>query len=272
MSTGTAAPWWVANPRPAWGATLARGIGLPALRVALVAIGATLAWVLLGVTAGWMPFPGAPVVTVVAMAPVNILCLWLVARSLRAEGRRIGDLVGYRAGRLGRDILWGLLWLVVLAVPFQLTIMAVMWLLHGDGMLAAFETVFFDPNAIPPYDPAVAFALAVIALVTFVPLNAPAEELLYRGVAQGALARRMPIALAILIPAVFFGLQHIWYAPTPAAVVVYACAFFVWGACSGVIAWRQGRLLPLIVAHLLVNLFLTLPAFAVPFLIANGAA
>ena len=81
----------------------------------------------------------------------------------------------------------------------------------------------------------------------------------------------MPVALAIVVASVFFGLQHIWYAPTPDAVLVYACAFFVWGVGSGIIAWRQRRLLPLIVAHGLVNLLTSLPSLAVPFLLANGA-
>jgi membrane protease YdiL (CAAX protease family) len=74
----------------------------------------------------------------------------------------------------------------------------------------------------------------------------------------------MPVA--ILIPAVLFGLQHAWYAPTPDAVLVYVCAFFVWGLGAGVIASRQRRLLPLIIAHFTVNLFTTLPALAIPFI------
>lgn len=249
---------------------LAWGIGLPVLRVVLVALGCTLAWLLVGATAGPSAFPPPPLVAAVAMLPVNIVCLLLVIRRLRAAGTSAAALIGYRRGRFGRDILWGLLWLGVLYVPFALTIMLVMWALHGEGMFTAFETVFFDPGALPPLSPAAAAVLAVVAVVTFAPLNAPTEELVYRGSAQRDLATRMPLAAAILVSAALFGLQHVWYAPTPDAVLVYACAFFVWGLGSGIIAWRQGRLLPLIVAHGLVNLLSTLPALVVPFLLANG--
>ncbi|WP_203581244.1 CPBP family intramembrane glutamic endopeptidase [Microbacterium hibisci] len=249
---------------------LAWGLGLPAGRVLLVAVACSLAWVALVAGAGWSPYPGPPLVTAVAMLPVNVVCLAVVVRRIRATGRRVRDMIGYRRGRLGRDILWGLLWLLVLYVPFAVTIMLVMWALHGAAMFTAFETVFFDPESVPDLSPAVAAVLAIVAVLTFAPLNAPTEELLYRGAAQEDLSSRMPVPAAILISAAFFGLQHIWYAPTSAAVVVYACAFFVWGVGSGVIAWRQGRLLPLIIAHGLVNLLTTLPALLVPFLLANG--
>ena len=251
---------------------LAWGIGLPAGRVLLVALACSLSWALLVAGVGWSAFPPSPLVAVVAMLPVNVVCLVFVVRRIRATGGSVGALIGYRRGCLGRDILWGLLWLVVLYVPFALTIMLVMWGLHGADMFIAFETVFFDPETIPPLTPAVAAVLAVVAVVTFAPLNAPTEELLYRGSAQQDLARRMPLAAAIVVSAAFFGLQHVWYAPTPDAVIVYACAFFVWGIGSGIIAWRQRRLLPLIIAHGMVDLFTTLPALAVPFLLANGTS
>lgn len=251
---------------------LAWGLGLPAARVAMVAAACTLAWLIVGWASGTATaFPVPPLIAAVAMLPVNLVCLGLVLRRLRAEGRGLGDLVGYRRGRVGRDVLWGLLWLVVLYVPFVLTIMLVMRVLHGDAMFVAFETVFFDPEALPPLSPVAASVLAIVAVVTFAPLNAPVEEFVYRGTAQQDLSRRMPVALAIVVASVFFGLQHIWYAPTPDAVLVYACAFFVWGVGSGIIAWRQRRLLPLIVAHGLVNLLTSLPSLAVPFLLANGA-
>ncbi|MFE5407889.1 CPBP family intramembrane glutamic endopeptidase [Microbacterium sp. NPDC056569] len=251
---------------------LAWGIGLPALRVLLVAAACTLAWLLLVAAVGPSAFPPSPLVAVVAMLPVNVLCLVLVVRRTHSMGTTVAALIGYRRGRLGRDILWGLLWLAVLYVPFALTIMLVMWALHSADMFTAFETVFFDPATIPPLSPGVAAVLAIVAVITFAPLNAPTEELLYRGTAQRDLATRMPVIGAIVVSAAFFGLQHVWYAPTPDAVVVYACAFFVWGIGSGIVAWRQGRLLPLIIAHGLVNLLTTLPALVVPFLLANGVA
>ncbi|WP_127475919.1 CPBP family intramembrane glutamic endopeptidase [Microbacterium sulfonylureivorans] len=266
MSATTAAPV-TPGPRAVTGSpSLAWGIALPALRVVMVALACTLAWVVVGLTAGWTAFPPTPLVATVAMLPVNLICLALVVRRLRAEGTSARALIGYRPGALGRDIAWGMLWLAVLSVPFILTIVGMMWLLHGPGALTQFETVFVDSDAMPAFSPAVSLVLAIVAVLTFAPLNAPTEELVYRGHAQRAIASRRPLPLAILIPSVLFGLQHAWYAPTFDAVLVYVSAFFVWGVGSGIIAWRQGRLLPLIIAHGTVNLFTTLPALVVPFL------
>ncbi len=155
---------------------------------------------------------------------------------------------------------------MVLYLPFVLTIMAVMWALHGAAMFERFETVFFDPAGVPAMPGAVLAVLAVVAVVSFAPLNAPAEELVYRGYAQRGLASRLPVAAAIAISAVAFGLQHAFFAPTVDAVVVYVCAFTVWGALSGIIVHRQGRLMPVVVAHFLVNLIMTAPAVVLLFL------
>lgn len=266
MSTALVPSTTPAARAPAGAPSLAWGIALPVLRVAMVAVACTLAWVVVGVTAGWTAFPPTPLVATVAMLPVNLVCLALVVRRLRREGSGARELIGYRPGRLGRDIAWGMLWLAVLSVPFILTIVGVMWLLHGPGAFTQFESVFVDVDAMPSFSPAVALVLAIVAVLTFAPLNAPTEELVYRGHSQRAIASRWPLPVAILIPSVLFGLQHAWYAPTPDAVVVYVCAFFVWGLGSGIIAWRQGRLLPLIIAHGTVNLFTTLPALVLPFL------
>ncbi len=240
----------------------ARPVSLLLGRLVLVAAAAFLTWLALAAAGAPIPFPPTMMVALVAMVPVNIVCLIWVRRLVHAEGRRLRDLIGFSRARLGRDILWGLLWVAVLYVPFTLTLMAVMWMLHGADMFDRMGTVFFDPAGIPALDPVVLGALAVIAVVTFAPLNAPVEELVYRGYAQQALARRMPIALAIVLSAVPFGVQHAFYAPTPDAVLVYACMFFVWGVGSGIIAHRQGRLMPIIVAHFLVNLVSTAPALA----------
>ena len=43
-------------------------------------------------------------------------------------------------------------------------------------------------------------------------------------------------------------------------------------AIIGCVAPPLARMLPLVIAHGLVNLFTTLPALAIPFLLANGAS
>ena len=107
-------------------------------------------------------------------------------------------------------------------------------------------------------------------MLTFAPINAPTEELVYRGYAQGTLQRAwLRPWLAIVIPAIGFGVQHVFFAPTVDAVLVYAAAFFVWGIGSGLIYLRQQRLMPLIVCHIIVNLLSSLPALLIPILLTN---
>jgi len=244
-------------------------LALPVLRVIMVGLACTAAWLVTLAATGGGAFPPPTLVAVVAMLPVNVACLWLVARLVRRDGGRLRDLVGARRGHVLRDILWGVLWLFVLYIPFSLTIVLTMWLLHGDETLARFETAFFDAATLPPFDTVAWSVLAIIAVITFAPLNAPAEEFVYRGYAQRGLTRRLPVWVGIGVPAAIYALQHVFYAPTPDAVVVFVAAFFVWGLGAGIIAHRQGRLLPIIVAHGLVNLLMTLPALVIPF-VATG--
>jgi hypothetical protein len=144
-----------------------------------------------------------------------VATLLLLGRRLRREGRRIRDLIGFSAARLPRDLLWGLLWFVVLQTLFLATIFLIMGIRYGAGMFEAFATVFVDESAMRP-PPAVG------------------------------------------LPAVLFGVQHLFYAPTTAAMPVFGCAFVVWAVGAGLIVLRQRRLMPMIIAHLLVNLLTSL--------------
>ena len=51
-----------------------------------------------------------------------------------------------------------------------------------------------------------------------------------------------------------FGAQHTLLAPTTSGMLVYAAAFTCWGLGAGLIYRRQGRLLPVMFAHLYTNL------------------
>ena len=230
------------------------GVLICVLRVVAVAIATAAASAVAGA-----PFPPAPLLAVMAILPVNVITLVAVRRILHGRGRRIRDLIGFR----GTDILWGLLWLAVLYLPFVATILGVMAALYGGRMFDTFEAVFV-PSEYPDLALPVAVTLGAIAVLTFAPLNAPAEELAFRGLAQGDLeAAGRPVA-ALLLPSLAFGAQHLFFAPTAAAMVVYGAAFFVWGLGSALIYRRQRRLGTLIVSHVLVNLLSTLPALILP--------
>ncbi|UNK71878.1 CPBP family intramembrane glutamic endopeptidase [Microbacterium sp. H1-D42] len=239
-------------------------VGLPLLRIALVAIASMLVWLI----AGAQPdaFPPSPLLSSIAMLPVNIICLLLVMRLVRREGGSVRAMLGWQTDRIWRDLAWGLLWLAVMYLPFVGVMIGIMALRFGPDLFDSFETVFVS-GALPDLPLGVWGVLGAISALTFAPLNAPAEELVYRGYAQGRLARRLPQALAIAIPAMLFGIQHIWYAPTPDAVLIFVCCFTIWGLISGLIYRWQGRLMPLVFAHGLVNLAFTLPALFIPFMI-----
>jgi membrane protease YdiL (CAAX protease family) len=205
-------------------------------------------------------------VATIALIPVNLATLIIARRMLHRAGSRLRDLIGFERFRFGRDLLWALLWLAVLYLPFVASITGTMFALHGAEAFEHFETVFV-PEVVPAFPVAIAIALGVVAVLTFAPINAPAEEVAYRGIAQGALKASGRGWLAVLVPSLLFGLQHLFFAPSPSAMVVYGVAFFVWGLGSALIYRWQRRLMPLIISHFLVNLMSTLPALILPFVI-----
>lgn len=241
-------------------------LGLPALRVVLVGLAALGTWIALASTGSPGPFPPGMLFAAATMLPVNVLSIVLVRRALHRSGQRARDLIDFSWRRLGPDVLWGLLWLAVLWLPFILAVAGVMFALHGGAAFEQFATVFYDADAAPPVNRVGLTVLAIVSVATFAPLNAPAEELIYRGYSQWGLERRWRSLWAIVVPAAIFALQHVFYAATPDAVLVYLAAFFVWGVGSGIIVHRQRRLMPIMIAHLLVNLMTSAPALVLLFL------
>lgn len=244
-------------------------VGLAVARVLAVGAAVALAtWVvvLLGFDSS---FPPTPLVATMALIPVNLATLVIVRRMLHRAGSRLRDLIGFERSRLGPDLLWALLWLAVLYIPFVASITGTMFALHGAAALERFETVFV-PEVVPGFPLGVAITLGLVAVLTFAPLNAPAEEVAYRGIAQGALQASGRAWPAVLVPSLLFGLQHLFFAPSPSAMVVYGVAFFVWGLGSALIYRWQRRLMPLIICHVLVNLMSTLPALILPLILQEA--
>ncbi len=69
-----------------------------------------------------------------------------------------------------------------------------------------------------------------------------AEEILFRGVIQAELARRVPGLLALILTSVAFGLAHF-------LTLTYALLATVGGLYLGALFWLQGNLVIPIVAH-----------------------
>jgi len=84
----------------------------------------------------------------------------------------------------------------------------------------------------------VAFAVLAVLVVVGAPI---AEELFFRGLLQGVLARRRAAPVAIACSAVAFGLAHFQVIQFPALVAL--------GLVLGTLVHRRGRLGPSIVAH-----------------------
>lgn len=240
------------------------------VRVALVALATTIAWLIMLALEGTASFPPSPMLASLSLLPVNIVSLMLVARFLRSEGQTLRSLFVPHRRPLIQEIGWGLLWIFVLYIPFVAAVFGTMWVLHGNEIFVAFETVFYDPNAASIADPGWALALGIIAVATFAPLNAPAEEAVFRGYAQSRLLRWWPTLAAVVVCSLAFGVQHAFFAPTTDAMIVYVVAFTVWGLGSALIVLRQKRLLPVTISHFVVNLMTSSPAVIFPALQLAG--
>jgi membrane protease YdiL (CAAX protease family) len=252
------------SPEPARVVNL---IGLPVLRVVLVGLAAVATWGVLVAAGDDASFPPMMLYAATSMLVVNLVSLALVRRALHREGLRARALIDFSWRRLGTDVLWGLLWLAVLWIPFALAVLGVGYAMFGADVFVRFETLFYDPTYVPTFDRVLLTVLAFVAVLSFAPLNAPTEELVYRGYSQGGLrARGWPALWAIVVPATIFATQHVFYAATADAVWIYLAAFFVWGVGSGIIVWWQRRLMPIIVAHFLVNVMTSAPALLIVFL------
>lgn len=116
--------------------------------VLLFAAAAGLAGIVSAVSGASFSLALTPQLSALYFIPVNLICLWLLRRSLHARGSSLRQLAGYDRRSLGRDALMGLAWLMVLFVPFIVAVNLAMLVLFGpSGMWAAYETVFTpDPS------------------------------------------------------------------------------------------------------------------------------
>lgn len=189
--------------------------------------------------AGYASAADAPVwVTMVSAASLwapMIVGLWLLSDKF-GSGRfaddfglrfRVVDLAGVPVGVLAQ--------LVVVRLVY--------WPLER-GWPSTFNRSRVERNARDLYDQA--HAGWFVGLVAIVVVGAPlVEELVYRGLLQGALVRRFNDAVAVVAVAAFFALIHFRAVEYP--------GLFVFGLILGVCALRTGRLGMGIMAHMAFN-------------------
>lgn len=178
-----------------------------------------------------------------------VLVIWLIRR----EGLRLADLITWQKESIWREGLLGL----------GLTIVLYAALLLG-GLLGAFlafgsEAFAFDASAMvnltrAELPPLWYYLWGLIVLPITVAI---AEELAYRGYAQPRLeALTNSNWTAVFIVAFGFGIQHIAFSLTDwQSALARFIGTFIAGIVFGTIYLRQRRLLPLIIAHWLIDVF-----------------
>lgn len=228
------------------------------IRLPLIVLGIGVAFAVYVVSGAPEPFLAALLTASLITVLVNVVSLALLRWLTRREGIRLRDLIGFDRSRLGPDLAWGLALLVLLNVPFILTLMLTATLLGGvatgEDFATAMDSVFVGPLADPSLSIGVPVWVAITTAVLFPLINPIVEEMNYRGYVQPRLqALSGSGRVAIGIMAAGFALQHVTYALSVPGIFVYAAAFFVWGIAAGIVYSRMRRLTSLIAAHFVIN-------------------
>ncbi len=236
------------------------------IRFPLLILGLMLLFLFLKLSGLDFQFPFLPDLSTIYFTVVNVLCFIILYQIIKREGRSFKELIGFRSDRILKDILFGFLWVFVLYIPFVIAIMGTMFIMYGPEFIHHFETVFAGEGTMTFTRPRWLMWFAAIVALVFPFLNAPIEELMYRGYAQPLFIKHyQKVWVGILIPSIGFALQHVMLAASFQGAIVYAIAFLFWGIGSGFIFHKQKRLFPLIICHFIVNIAFSV--FPIVFLI-----
>lgn len=208
-------------------------------------------------------FPPDSLLACTYFSVANIICLLLIRRYIQTTGKSWAHFIGFQRNHISRDCAWAVLWFFVLYIPFFLCIMLIPLALYGPTGFSYLETAFVPshPTILPK---PVTIILAFTAALVFPLVNAPAEEVIYRGlILENA---TQPTFIVLTIQAALFAINHLLFAPTMLAAGIYAIAFFLWGFGAGIIVKKQQRLMPMIISHFLVNAIMALPALTIIFI------
>jgi CAAX prenyl protease-like protein len=135
---------------------------------------------------------------------VDIACLVLLRRQARREGIGLADLLGVDRSHLGREVLWGLAYLLVLFPVVQAGTVFASWIVYGTPQadFARLAPGLLVARRLPPW--AVGYSLSVFWL-----LWSPTEELTYQAYCAArlrALTGRTWLTLALV--GFWWALQH----------------------------------------------------------------
>ncbi len=100
------------------------------------------------------------------------------------------------------------------------------------------------------------FGIPTLALAAFASLQAAlVEELIFRGVACGVLRRRLPVWVAVLLPALLFGFAHTWWGVGRVGTTAFM------GVLFALLRWRTNNVWGPIAMHFLINFGFPIPAW-----------
>ena len=148
---------------------------------------------------------------------VNVVCLLLLRWRCRVEGISLRQIMDFRRQRWVADLGLGLLWSMVLGALMMIGVGGVVLALHPAEGFEAFEHCFIGDAEFSIELP---IWLAVVSATAFPLLNAPMEELQYRGYSQpGLIAACNRPRTGIVVVAIGFGLQHVVFSLTATAAL-----------------------------------------------------
>ena len=220
------------------GGPVAHGLAVLALRPILLLAGA----LILQAGQVWAGYMN------VVMVIVDVITIALLAWLMQRQGGTLKYLIGQNRGI--KDLGWIALTFVIVMVGFIACSFAANLITYGGA-----PPMGADAGIKPPV------WLGIWSL-TIMPITiAIAEELAYRGYGMHSLTKVWPKVVAVVVMAVFFGLQHIPLSmESPQAMLARFLTTFFAGLVFGALVLWQKRLVPVIAAHWLLDVvFLGLP-------------
>lgn len=161
-----------------------------------------LCWMLIGSVATYVLLKSSNIST--GMPPIsglyimvpNVIGLVSIRRIFKKYDISFWKYLGYSKSTIRKDIVWALLWLMVTYVPFAAVMYISIWLLFGVDFVSGMQWLMV-PEAVS-MNGWLSIVVAFVCGVLFV-INAPVEEIVYRGWLQQGLGVKKGAAYAIVV-------------------------------------------------------------------------